>query len=201
MSFGLGVGGGEGSRISFRGVVSVRAFGSSCRASDGQRSSGSRETDIPVDGGQKGVGEGRVTDARMDEGTVTKRSGPNTPDDKAANMTSSAFHYAENYSKFFQRLARSLPPMQRPTREDFLNVANGFWQRMRVRFKWFTVRSFRKFNADDISAFFTWFLVSQTAWILLGTYVKFWDNTEVDDVLLLISPITGQLSSLSCSPR
>ncbi|KLO16895.1 mitochondrial distribution and morphology protein family 31/32 [Schizopora paradoxa] len=93
--------------------------------------------------------------------------------DQTVKTSSSTFQYAENYSKFFQRLARSLPPMQRPTREDFLNVANGFWQRMRVRFKWFTVRSFRKFNADDISAFFTWFLVSQTAWILLGTTTFF----------------------------
>jgi len=79
----------------------------------------------------------------------------------------------ENYSRFFQRLALSLPHPHRPTREDFLNVATGFWQRMRIRFKWFTVRSFRKWNADDISAFITWFVMSQTLWILVGTCV-FW---------------------------
>lgn len=77
----------------------------------------------------------------------------------------------ENYSRFFQRLALSLPHLHRPTREDFLNVATNFWQRLRIRFKWFTVRGFRKFNADDISAFITWFLMSQTLWILVGTYV------------------------------
>ena len=75
----------------------------------------------------------------------------------------------ENYSRFFQRLALSLPHLHRPTRDDFLKVATGFWQRMRIRFKWFTIKSFRKFNADDISAFITWFVMSQTLWILIGT--------------------------------
>lgn len=77
--------------------------------------------------------------------------------------------HLEDYSRFFRRLALSLPHPHRPTRDDFLSVANGFWQRLRIRFKWFTIKSFRKFNADDISAFVTWFLMSQTLWILVGT--------------------------------
>jgi len=77
--------------------------------------------------------------------------------------------YLQNYSRFFRRLALSLPHAHRPTREDLLNVATGFWQRLRIRFKWFTIKSFRKFNVDDISAFVTWFLMSQTLWILVGT--------------------------------
>lgn len=75
----------------------------------------------------------------------------------------------ENYSKFFRQLALSLPHVHRPTRDDFLNAASGFWQRMRVRFKWLTIRSFRKYNADEISAFITWFFMSQTLWLLVGT--------------------------------
>lgn len=75
----------------------------------------------------------------------------------------------ENYSKFFRQLALSLPNVHRPTRDDFLNAASGFWQRMRVRFKWLTIRSFRKYNADEISAFVTWFFMSQTLWLLVGT--------------------------------
>ena len=77
----------------------------------------------------------------------------------------------ENYSQFFRKLAEAVPHPHRPTREDLLKVATTFWQRLRIRFKWFTVRSFRKFNADDISAFVSWFLVSQTLWILVGTCV------------------------------
>jgi distribution and morphology protein 31 len=77
--------------------------------------------------------------------------------------------HLEDYSRFFRRLALSLPHPHRPTRDDFLKVATGFWQRLKIRFKWFTIKSFRKFNADDISAFVTWFLMSQTLWILIGT--------------------------------
>jgi distribution and morphology protein 31 len=96
------------------------------------------------------------------------------PEDQAVGGVEHEFPHArdlENYSRFFQRLAMSLPHPHRPTRDDFLNAATGFWQRLRVRFKWFTVRGFRKFNADDISAFITWFLFSQTLWILVGTCV------------------------------
>ena len=75
----------------------------------------------------------------------------------------------ENYPKSFRRLAMSLPHLHRPTRDDFLNVASGFWQRARIRFKWFTIKSFRKFDADDISAFVTWFLTAQFLWIFVGT--------------------------------
>ena len=75
----------------------------------------------------------------------------------------------DNYPRLYRRLALSLSHLHRPTKDDFLKVANGFWQRLRIRFKWFTIRSFRKFNADDISAFVTWFLMSQTLWILVGT--------------------------------
>ncbi|KZT21398.1 mitochondrial distribution and morphology protein family 31/32 [Neolentinus lepideus HHB14362 ss-1] len=67
----------------------------------------------------------------------------------------------------------SLPHPQRPTREDFLRVTNSFWDRLRIRFRWFTIRSFRKWNADDISAFITWFLMSQTLWIFVGTTTFF----------------------------
>ncbi|KAJ8597459.1 mitochondrial distribution and morphology protein family 31/32 [Rhizopogon salebrosus TDB-379] len=79
----------------------------------------------------------------------------------------------DNYPRLYRRLALSLSHLHRPTRDDFLKVANGFWQRLRIRFKWFTIRSFRRFNADDISAFITWFLMSQTLWILVGTTTFF----------------------------
>lgn len=75
----------------------------------------------------------------------------------------------ENYPKLFRRLAMSLPHLQRPTRDDFLNAATGFWQRVRIRFKWLTIRSFRRYNADDMSAFITWFFMSQTLWLFVGT--------------------------------
>jgi len=78
-------------------------------------------------------------------------------------------NHLDNYPAFLRRLAMSVPNIHRPTRDDLLTVADGFWQRVRIRFRWFTIKSFRKFNADDISAFVTWFLMSQTIWILVGT--------------------------------
>ena len=78
-------------------------------------------------------------------------------------------NHLDNYPAFLRRLAMSVPNIHRPTRDDLLTVADGFWQRARIRFRWFTIKSFRKFNADDISAFVTWFLMSQTIWILVGT--------------------------------
>ncbi|KAK0533744.1 Mitochondrial distribution and morphology protein 31, mitochondrial precursor [Tilletia horrida] len=57
----------------------------------------------------------------------------------------------------------------RPTQEDLLRLARGFWQRTRIRFKWFTIRSFRRFNVDDISAFFTLGGLSTILLLILGT--------------------------------
>lgn len=113
-----------------------------------------------VEDSSKGFGVSEATKGTAgssSSGTGTKVEPPNPPQ-------------YDNYPPFFRRLALSLPT-HRPTREDFLNAANGFWQRARVRFRWLTIRSFRKYNADDISAFVTWFVMSQTLWLFIGTCV------------------------------
>ncbi|KAL2046069.1 hypothetical protein N7G274_001516 [Stereocaulon virgatum] len=66
-----------------------------------------------------------------------------------------------------------LTHMHRPTREELLAAATGFWSRLKVRFKWFSIRSVRPFNVDDISAFFSWFIVGHVLWIILGTTTFF----------------------------
>ncbi|KAI9463718.1 mitochondrial distribution and morphology proteins-domain-containing protein [Lactarius psammicola] len=99
--------------------------------------------------------------------TPTSHQHGSNPDSTPDNV------YDNNYPRFFRRLARSLPHVSRPSRDDFLNAANGFVQRMRVRVRWFFIRNFRKFNADDISAFVTWFLVGHGLWILIGTTTFF----------------------------
>ena len=63
--------------------------------------------------------------------------------------------------------------IHRPSREELLAAATGFWSRLKVRFKWFSIRSVRPFNVDDISAFFSWFLVGHVLWIILGTTTFF----------------------------
>lgn len=59
--------------------------------------------------------------------------------------------------------------IHRPSREELLAAATGFWSRLKVRFKWFSIRSVRPFNADEIGAFFSWFLLGHVLWIILGT--------------------------------
>ncbi|KAL9109322.1 MAG: hypothetical protein Q9227_006077 [Pyrenula ochraceoflavens] len=66
-----------------------------------------------------------------------------------------------------------MPHLHRPTKEELLAAATGFWSRMRVRFKWFSIRSVRPFNMDEISGFLSWLLVGHVLWIVLGTTTFF----------------------------
>ena len=63
--------------------------------------------------------------------------------------------------------------IHRPSREELLAAATGFWSRLKVRFKWFSIRSVRPFNADEIGAFFSWVLLGHVLWIILGTTTFF----------------------------
>jgi distribution and morphology protein 31 len=67
-----------------------------------------------------------------------------------------------------------LPKMpHRPTKEELLAAATGFWSRLKVRFKWFSIRSVRPWNIDDWSAFVSWFMLGNLVWILVGTTTFF----------------------------
>ncbi|CAE6419707.1 unnamed protein product [Rhizoctonia solani] len=99
----------------------------------------------------------------------TKRAAQET----SSEPTAPTNPHLQNYSALFRQLALSLPHVKQPTKQDFLQAATSMWQRMRIRFKWFAIKSFRKFNADDMSAFLSWFLVGQTLWILVGTTTFF----------------------------
>lgn len=57
----------------------------------------------------------------------------------------------------------------RPTRDELLSMARGFWTRMRIHFKWITIRGFRRFNIDDLSAFFTLGGLGTAIWVIVGT--------------------------------
>lgn len=66
-----------------------------------------------------------------------------------------------------------IPHIHKPTKEELLAAATGFWSRLKVRFKWFSIRSVRPFNIDEIGAFFSWFLLGHVLWIILGTTTFF----------------------------
>jgi mitochondrial distribution and morphology protein 31 len=75
---------------------------------------------------------------------------------------------------YFQLPDLHLPKMpHRPTKEELLAAATGFWSRLRVRFKWFSIRSVRPWNVDDWSAFVSWFIMGHIVWILVGTTTFF----------------------------
>lgn len=90
-------------------------------------------------------------------------SGPETP----------ARHTKVDGGHSRYHLIDRLPHMHRPTKEELLAAATGFWSRLKVRFKWFSIRSARPFNVDEISTFFSWVLLGHVLWIILGTTTFF----------------------------
>ncbi|ERF76561.1 hypothetical protein EPUS_05834 [Endocarpon pusillum Z07020] len=66
-----------------------------------------------------------------------------------------------------------MPHFHRPTKEELLSAATGFWSRLKIRFKWFSIRSVRPFNIDEITGFISWILVGHLLWIVIGTTTFF----------------------------
>ncbi|KAI1828717.1 mitochondrial distribution and morphology proteins-domain-containing protein [Xylaria intraflava] len=75
-------------------------------------------------------------------------------------------------SKYFHLPAMPHLP-HRPTKEEFLAAANGFWERLKVRFKWASIRSMRPWNIDEWGAFVSFYLFGHLVWILVGTTTFF----------------------------
>ena len=90
---------------------------------------------------------------------------------QATPLPSNTFKGAAN--KHLRDRLPDISHIHRPSREELLAAATGFWSRLKVRFKWFSIRSVRPFNVDDISAFFSWFLLGHVLWIILGTTTFF----------------------------
>jgi distribution and morphology protein 31 len=75
--------------------------------------------------------------------------------------------HAQDYTPFIRRLIASSKVIQsgsphRPSKEELLNAASGWWQKLRIRIKWFTIRGWRRFNTDDFSAFASWFVLGNS---------------------------------------
>ncbi|CAE7178007.1 MDM31 MDM32 domain containing protein [Pyrenophora teres f. teres] len=71
------------------------------------------------------------------------------------------------------RLPHHLPHIYRPSKAELLAAASGFWSRIKIHFKWLTIRSTRPFNADEIYALFSWIIAAHVLWIVLGTTTFF----------------------------
>ncbi|KAK3115829.1 Mitochondrial distribution and morphology protein 31, mitochondrial precursor [Teratosphaeriaceae sp. CCFEE 6253] len=71
-------------------------------------------------------------------------------------------------SKLYDRLPHVTLPA-RPNKEELLSAATGFWHRLQIRFKWFSIRSVRPYNSDEIGAFLSWIFWGHVLWIVIGT--------------------------------
>ncbi|KAF1984534.1 hypothetical protein K402DRAFT_358978 [Aulographum hederae CBS 113979] len=120
-------------------------------------------------------------------GSVPKAELSPTPKD-TANSAKKSDATAEG-APASKHLLERLPHMNRfhaPTKQELLAAATGFWSRLKVHFKWFSIRSTRPFNLDDISAFFSWILLGHFVWIIVGT------TTFFSLTILLINTVFAQ---------
>ncbi|CAI7565261.1 unnamed protein product [Penicillium discolor] len=96
--------------------------------------------------------------------TSTTHSQANPPQDTQQHTT--------NNRHLMDRLPH-MPHLHRPTKEELLAAATGFWSRLKVRFKWFSIRSVRPYNMDEIAALFSWVLLGHIVWVVVGTTTFF----------------------------
>ncbi|KAI9695132.1 MAG: Mitochondrial distribution and morphology protein 31, mitochondrial precursor [Bogoriella megaspora] len=80
---------------------------------------------------------------------------------------------AASAKAFLERLPKIPHHLHRPSKDEVLALATGFWSRLRLHFKWFTIRSARPFTFDEISALFSWVVLGHLIWIIVGTTTFF----------------------------
>lgn len=68
---------------------------------------------------------------------------------------------------------------ERMNKKQILSEATNFYERFKINTKWLLIRGNRPFSANEIGTMFSWLLISQILWIILGT-------TTFVSILLLI---------------
>lgn len=103
------------------------------------------------------------------EGRQPQSSQNHHPVSEQPSSAGDAESIASSVSKYLH-----LPKLpHRPSKEELLAAANGFWERLKVRFKWMSIRSMRPWNADEWGAFVSWFMLGHIVWVLVGTTTFF----------------------------
>ena len=94
--------------------------------------------------------------------------------EKVLSRPPDASRYPDNHPNVMNRIPMPhMPHFHRPTKEELLSAATGFWSRLKIRFKWFSIRSARPFNIDEITGFISWIVVGHLLWIVIGTTTFF----------------------------
>lgn len=123
---------------------------------------------------RKGPGQGKTSSPNFGEEDSTSFRPTATPErlkSSSARFSPGTLKGAAN--KHLRNRLPDISHIHRPSREELLAAATGSWSRLKVRFKWFSIRSVRPFNADEFGAFFSWFLLGHVLWIILGTTTFF----------------------------
>ncbi|KAM0787974.1 hypothetical protein ACM66B_006176 [Microbotryomycetes sp. NB124-2] len=98
---------------------------------------------------------------------------PANPSTKSHAVSVPSQHpsYLASLPRALRRLAVNLPapPGRPPSRDQVLALTTSFFERLKIRFKWATIRSYRRFRVDDWSAFFSVGILGTLGWLLLGT--------------------------------
>ncbi|SCU95241.1 LADA_0G14466g1_1 [Lachancea dasiensis] len=58
---------------------------------------------------------------------------------------------------------------QRLSKQKILSEATNFYERFKIKTKWVLIRGNRPFSTDEISTLFSWLVISQIVWVVLGT--------------------------------
>ena len=109
------------------------------------------------------------------ESQSARRSGDGGHE-KVSKMENTTHGQQQQLGPFNRNFMDRLPHMtnlHRPSKEELLAAATGFWSRLKVRFKWFSIRSVRPYNFDEITALFSWVLLGHVVWVVVGTTTFF----------------------------
>ncbi|KAK2768817.1 Mitochondrial distribution and morphology protein 31, mitochondrial precursor [Arachnomyces sp. PD_36] len=118
--------------------------------------------------GRTGSKEPHGNNSVAEESSLKRGEASTKPETSNTKTTSTSPHTSASAANHYLRTH-----LHRPTREELLAAATGFWSRLKVRFKWFSIRSVRPFNMDEIGAFFSWVLLGHVLWVILGTTTFF----------------------------
>ncbi|KAI9311972.1 mitochondrial distribution and morphology proteins-domain-containing protein [Dichotomocladium elegans] len=58
---------------------------------------------------------------------------------------------------------------RRPTKDELLAEARGFFERVKIRIKYPLMRQMRPWTLNDVTAMFSWLFLGQSLWLLVGT--------------------------------
>ena len=103
------------------------------------------------------------------EPTASPALGSTTTSTAAA----SAAEAVAGKSKENKGVMNRISHMHLASKEELLAAASSAWERMKIRFKWITIRQVRPYTFDEISAFLSALLVGHLLWIILGTTTFF----------------------------